>query len=168
VTAQTALGSVGRGLLAGLAGTVAMTLAQEAVSWARNRRSSVAGSLREPRTWAEAPPPAQVARQVAAVFGYRVTKRQAPLVGNAVHLGYGVALGGLYGLAQEQLRLHPLAHGAILGAAVWGLQYAVLPGLKVYSRSGGIRPERSPSTSRTTSPTAWAPPACTPRWIPAR
>lgn len=132
MTAQTALGSVSRGLLAGLAGTVAMTLAQEAVSWARNRRSSVAGSLREPRTWAEAPPPAQVARQVAAVFGYRVTKRQAPLVGNAVHLGWGVALGGLYGLAQEQLRLHPLAHGAVFGAAVWGLQYAVLPGLKVY------------------------------------
>lgn len=112
MTAQTALGSVGRGLLAGLAGTAAMTLAQEAVSWARNRRSSVAGSLKEPRTWAEAPA-AQLARRAAGLAGYRVTKSQGPVVGNVVHLGYGIALGGLYGLAQERLRLHPRAHGAI-------------------------------------------------------
>jgi hypothetical protein len=64
-----------------------MTLAQEAVSWARNRRSPIAGSLKEPRTWAEAPAPAQVARRAANVVGYRLTKRQVPVVGNAVHLG---------------------------------------------------------------------------------
>ncbi|MGH3091197.1 MAG: hypothetical protein ACRDOG_02535 [Gaiellaceae bacterium] len=132
MTGQRALGSVGRGLLAGMAGTAAMTLAQEAVSWARNRRSSIAGSLREPRTWADAPPPAQVARRAANVVGYRVTKRQVPVLGNAVHLGYGIALGGLYGLAQERLRLHPLTHGAIFGTAVWGLQYAALPALEIY------------------------------------
>ena len=132
MTAQTALGPVGRGLLAGLAGTAAMTLAQEAVSWARNRRSSVAGSLKEPRTWAEAPARAQLARRAASLAGYRVTKSQVPVVGNVAHVGYGMVLGGLYGLAQERLRLHPLAHGAIFGTAVWGFQYAVLPPLRVY------------------------------------
>jgi hypothetical protein len=108
-----------------------MTLAQEAVSWARNRRSSVAGSLKEPRTWAEAPAPTQLARRAAGLAGYRVTKSQVPVVGNVVHLGYRIALGGVYGLAQERLRLHPLAHRAIFGTAVWGFQYAVLPPLKV-------------------------------------
>ena len=57
---------------------------QEAV--ARSRGSSVvADSLKEPRTWAEAPAPAQVARKVSeGLLGKRVTKRQAPAVYEAL------------------------------------------------------------------------------------
>jgi hypothetical protein len=128
---QSALGALGRGLVAGLAGTVARALAQEAVERLRNGRSSLADGLREPRTWAEAPASAQVARRVGELLGYRITKRQVPVVANSLQLAYGVALGGLYGLAQERLRLHPLAHGAIFGTAVWGLEQAALPALRI-------------------------------------
>jgi hypothetical protein len=123
------LTAVGLGLAAGATGTLAMRAAQEAAGWLRSGSSATAATLKEPRTWAGAPPPAQVAKKV---LGRRVTKRQAPLLANALQLGYGIGLGGAYGLAQSRLRAHPLALGALFGTAVWGLQYATLPPLGIH------------------------------------
>jgi hypothetical protein len=52
-------------------------------------------AFKEPRTWAEAPAPVQLAKKA---LGPRIVKRQAPLVTAAVHWGYGSALGAVYGL----------------------------------------------------------------------
>lgn len=127
------LEALGAGLLAGAAGTVAMTAAQEAAGWIRSGQSSTLAGLRQPRTWAEAPAPAEIGRRVLqGVFDRRVTKKQVPLLTNALHWAYGIGLGGAYGLAQGTFRLHPLAHGALFGTAAWGLQYALLPAMKLY------------------------------------
>jgi hypothetical protein len=109
-----------------------MTLYQEAVARARGR-SAVGDNLREPRTWAEAPAPAQLAKKVSeGVLGKRIVKRQAPLITNVVHWGYGATLGAGYGLAASRLRVHPAAAGAAFGAAVWGLAYGLLAPLGIY------------------------------------
>ena len=119
-----------------------MTLYQEAVARARGR-SALAETLRQPRTWAEAPAPAQLAKKVSeGVLGRRVVKRQAPLITNVVHWAYGASLGAAYGLAASRLRVHPLASGAAFGAAVWGLAYGVLSPVGIYEA-----PWRYPATT---------------------
>jgi putative membrane protein len=123
-----ALTAMGKAVLAGLAGTAAMTAYQEAVSRARGR-SAAAEQLKEPRTWAEAPAPAQLAKKV---FNKRVVKRQAPLITNIVHWSYGAALGGAYGLAAARLQRNAAVQGVAFGTAVWGLAYASLTPLGIY------------------------------------
>ena len=125
-------GAALKGAVAGLAGTAFMTAYQEAV--ARSRGSSaVADSLKEPRTWAEAPAPAQLAKKVSeGVLGKRVTKRQAPLITNVGHWGYGASLGAAYGLAASRFGGNPLVQGVAFGTAVWGAAYAALTPLGIY------------------------------------
>jgi hypothetical protein len=123
---------VGKGVLAGVAGTALMTAYQEAVSRARGR-SAAAEQLREPRTWAEAPAPAQLAKRVSeGVLNRRVVKRQAPLITSVVHWTYGAALGGAYGVAAARLHKNAALQGAAFGTAVWGLAYASLAPLGIY------------------------------------
>ena len=126
------LGTVARGVAAGLAGTAAMTLYQEAVARARGR-SALAENLREPRTWAEAPAAAQLAKKLSeGVLHKRVVKRHAPLITNAVHWAYGASLGAAYGFAALRARRHALPQGIVFGTAVWGLGYGALSPLGIY------------------------------------
>jgi hypothetical protein len=127
------LGALAKGVAAGLAGTALMTAYQEAVSRARGG-SAIAETMKEPRTWAEAPAPAQLAKKLSeGVVGKRVvTKRQAPFLANAVHWSYGAALGGLYGLASSRLEKKPAVQGLAFGTAVWGFAYASLAPLGIY------------------------------------
>jgi hypothetical protein len=126
------LGAALKGAVAGLAGTAFMTAYQEA--YARSRGgSAVAESLKEPRTWAEAPPPAQLAKKVSeGVLGKRVTKRQAPLITSVGHWGYGATLGAGYGVAAARLGGNPALLGLAFGTAVWGAAYAALTPLGIY------------------------------------
>jgi hypothetical protein len=62
-----------------------MTAYQEATSRARGR-SAAAEQLKQPRTSADAPAPAQLAKKVSeGLFNKRVVKSQAPLITNVVH-----------------------------------------------------------------------------------
>jgi hypothetical protein len=123
---------VAKGVVAGVAGTALMTAYQEAVSRARGK-SATAEQLKEPRTWAEAPVPAQLAKKVSeGVFDKRVVKRQAPLITGVMHWSYGAALGGAYGLAASRLQKHAALQGAAFGTGVWGLAYASLAPLGIY------------------------------------
>src|SRR4051812_50111002 len=88
-----------------------MTALQEGTAYARGKGGQ---SFKEPRSWAEAPAPAQLAKKA---LGPRVVKRQAPLVASAIHWGYGTALGAVYGVVQSRLRAHPLVHGTVFGTA---------------------------------------------------
>jgi hypothetical protein len=124
--------ALARGLLAGLAGTAAMTLYQEAVGRARGT-SALAANLKEPRTWSDAPAPARLAKKVSeGLLHKRVVKRQAPLITTVVHWTYGASLGAAYGLAALRLRRHPLPQGLVFGTAVWGLGYGLLTPLGIY------------------------------------
>ena len=118
------LGSLARGLVAGLAGTAAMTAYQLAVARARGE----AAGTPVPRTWVEAPAPAQVVKKVATALGRgrSVTKQDVPFVTYLVHWVYGATLGMAYGAAAHALR-PPTATGALgLGTTAWGAQYAEL------------------------------------------
>ena len=124
------LGSLGRGLAAGAAGTAAMTAYQLAVAKAQGKPLETP----VPRTWADAPPPAQVVKKAAEAVGKgrSVTKRDVPLVTNAMHWGYGLSWGIAYGLAARRLRPSPLAGAAALGGGVWAAAYAELVPLGIY------------------------------------
>jgi hypothetical protein len=121
------LGALGKGAVAGLAGTALMTGYQEALARARGG-SAVADSLKEPRTWAEAPAPAQLAKKVSeGVLGRRVTKRQAPLITNVARWGtYGASLGAAYGLAASRSGRNPILQGLAFGVGAWAAAYAAL------------------------------------------
>jgi hypothetical protein len=127
-----ALTAIGKGVLAGVAGTALMTAYQEAVSRAGGK-SATAEQLKEPRTWAEAPAPAQLAKRVSeGLLNKRIVKRQAPLITSVVHWSYGAALGGAYALAAARLRKNAALQGVAFGTAVWGLAYASLAPLGIY------------------------------------
>jgi len=125
---MTPLGALSRGLLAGLAGTVAMTAYQAAVAKVRG-----SGDTTHPRRWADAPVPAQLAKRVSeGVFDHRVTLQDVPKLTYGVHFGYGTFWGGLYGLAQGSLHAPALAHGLGFGTTVWGMSYVALPPTGLY------------------------------------
>src|SRR4051794_35057771 len=116
--------AVVRGLAAGIAGTAAMTAYQLAVRKARGQPLDTP----VPRTWAEAPPPAQVVKKAAAAVGKgrSITKQDVPAVTNAMHWSYGVIWGIAYGLAARHLRPNPVGGAVALGAALWAASYAEL------------------------------------------
>ena len=119
-----------RGVVVGLVGTAAMTAAQLAAARARGRplRTPV------PETWSQAPAPAQVAKRAAEAIGEggRVTKEDVPLLTNAMHWGYGTALGVIYTLAARGSARRPFARGLRLGVAAWGASYAQLVPFGIY------------------------------------
>jgi uncharacterized membrane protein YagU involved in acid resistance len=119
-----------RGVVAGVAGTTVMTAYQLAVAKARGEplRTKV------PRTWAEAPAPAQVAKLVADRLGKgrRITKKDVPWLTDAMHWVYGVSWGAVYGLAATATGSSAVSGGAAFGTGVWAASYAELVPLGIY------------------------------------
>lgn len=107
-----------------------MTVYQLAVRKARGQRLDTP----VPRTWANAPAPAQVAKKATELLGRprAITKKDVPRVTNAMHWGYGVGWGIAYGLAARALGLRPLAGALGFGVALWGASYAELVPLGIY------------------------------------
>ena len=124
------LASLGRGVAAGLAGTAAMTAYQLGV--AKLRGEPLATPV--PHRWADAPPPAQVAKKAADAVGQgrRFTREDVPALTNAMHWLYGIAWGAVYGLAAGRGRPNPATGGALLGAGVWVAAYGELVPLGIY------------------------------------
>jgi hypothetical protein len=122
--------AVGRGVVAGIAGTAGMTAYQLAVRKARGQRLDTP----VPRTWADAPAPAQVAKKAAELAGKprAVTKKDVPLVTNVMHWGYGTWWGIVYGLAARRSKADPVTDAAVLGASLWAAAYAQLAPLGIY------------------------------------
>jgi hypothetical protein len=126
----TPLGAIARGLLAGVAGTGAMTAYQKALSRASNDESDDTPS-EDP--WQDAPAPAQVAKRVLeGVFHVEVTPAQIPLLANVMHWAYGTAWGSAYGVLQGTLRTRALLLGPAFGAGVWAASYAALVPMGIY------------------------------------
>ncbi|HTZ87435.1 MAG TPA: DUF1440 domain-containing protein [Solirubrobacteraceae bacterium] len=116
---KTPLAAVGTGLLAGAAGTVAMTAYQEAV--ARTRESEGSNV------------PAQVAeRLISALLRKQVPERYEGLLNNAMHWGYGTSRGAAYALLRESSsRRSPPTSGLLFGLGVWGASLVHLPAMKL-------------------------------------
>lgn len=132
---STPLGALGRGVLAGLAGTAAMDL----VWFRRYKRSGGEDGLVDwefsaaLKSWEDAPAPAQVGRRVVeGLFQRELPPEAAAFTNNVTHWGYGVFWGGLFGLVAGSLRSPRLSHGLALGPIAWASGYVVLPLAKLY------------------------------------
>lgn len=124
----TPLGALGRGLVAGAAGSDVIDL------FFRLTRRIAPG----PPSGFEPPEPVQKEEQPTETIARRLAEglmQRGPLearvkarAGTAVHYAYGAAWGGLYGLTRESFRAAACAPSALaFGALVWGAGLVLLP-----------------------------------------
>jgi hypothetical protein len=128
-TRTTPLGAVFKGMVAGAAGTGAMTAYQLAVAKAMGSGSSYT--------------PAEVGKRVIeGLLGREVPEDRMETLNNAMHALYGTSWGPVYGIVQSSLRPHARRHGVTFAGLVWGVSLVELPAL-------GLAPpvwEMSPQT----------------------
>lgn len=135
----TPLGTVARGVLAGAAGTAAMSGWQALAARLRAPQSNddhddetAQGDRGDESAWDEASA-AQVARRVAeGVFDLHIPARLIPALTRAMHWTYGTGWGGLYGLLRGSVRSRGLREGAVFGVAVWTVSYVQLVPMGLY------------------------------------
>ena len=114
----TPLGAVARGLCAGAAGTLAMTVYQVAVA-------KIRGS--EPSTT-----PAEVGKRVIrGVFHRRFPEEQTGKLNQAMHWGYGTTWGAVYAITDGTASQPAVPHGLAFGTFVWAASLAELPAMKL-------------------------------------
>ena len=107
--------AIGRGLVAGLAGTAAMTVSSTLEARLRGRPGSSA--------------PADAAAKVLGIQGFESDAAKERF-SNLVHWGYGTGWGVVRALARAA-GLSPAASTAAHLAAVWGTEQVMLPSLDV-------------------------------------
>ncbi len=133
-TSPTPLAAVGRGLLAGLAGTAAMTAWQALAAKlqsAGGEGAEPAGSTGDP--WEQAPAPARVAKLIGeGVFHLEVPAEKIGFLTNMMHWGTGTSWGGVYGLLAGARGRSTLGDGLAFGTVVWASSYAQLVPLGIY------------------------------------
>jgi hypothetical protein len=113
--AEKLAGSIGKGLLAGLAGTAFMTVSSTVEARLRRRKPSSA--------------PARATAKVLGIASFADEIAQARF-NDIAHWGYGTAWGVVRGLL-DALGLPPRAATAAHGAAVWGSAQVTLPALDI-------------------------------------
>lgn len=114
----TPLAAVGRGLVAGAAGTGAMTAAQTATMRLRGSEPSTV--------------PAEVGRRIVeGVLRREVPEERIEALNNAMHVLYGTSWGAVYGLVQASRRPRAPRHGLAFGLLVWGASLVELPAMKL-------------------------------------
>lgn len=94
-----------------------------------------AASPTQPRSdaWEQASTPAQVGRKLLeGVFDVEVPPDRIGLLTNAMHWGYGLSWGALYGLIQETARGPGLRDGLLFGAGMWAMSYVMLVPMGLY------------------------------------
>ena len=130
----TPLGAVARGLLAGAAGTAAMTGWQELAAKLQSSGDEGGGSSEPPKDpWEEAPAPAIVAKRVSeGVFHEDVPAEKIELLTNVTHWGYGTTWGAGYGLVAGTVGRSTLRGGLAFGTGVWLASYAQLVPMGLY------------------------------------
>ncbi len=106
---------IGKGLIAGLAGTAAMTVSSTLEAKIRGRQPSQA--------------PAKAAEKVLGIGCFENPAAENRF-SNLVHWGYGTGWGAVRGLL-DAIGLPPKAATAAHGAAVWGQAVVMLPTLDV-------------------------------------
>jgi hypothetical protein len=119
--------AVGKGLFAGAAGTVAMTVSSTIEMKLRGR-----------------PPSTAPATAAAKVLGVEPKgQKQEARFSNIVHWGYGTSWGAVRGLIAAAGLRGPRAAGAHFGV-VWGGEQVMLPTLGVAPRCGSGESKRWP------------------------
>ena len=112
------LQALGHGLLAGVAGTAALTASQLIAAKIQGSEPPTAGGT--------------VAKRILeGVFLRDVSGERLPALNQAMHWTYGAAWGGVYGVTQEALRLPLPLEGLLFGSLVGTVATAELPALKL-------------------------------------
>ncbi|HVP30668.1 MAG TPA: DUF1440 domain-containing protein [Myxococcota bacterium] len=111
---------LGAGLAGGFAGVVAMTIlqtglgrAQRALARARGGEAASGG-----QDDAESATALAAERMSRPIVRRPLNRRERRIGGSLVHLGFGTAMGGLYGLAAEEVPATTAGRGAAFGAAL--------------------------------------------------
>lgn len=128
-----------KGLIAGAAGTAAMTGHQEVRQRLARRgaqqeaENAKADDSERADPWESAPAPAQVGKRVIeAVLGWRVPPQAIPALAQVMHWSYGTLWGGVYAVVRESSRRRARLLGPLFGVGVWALSYAQLVPLGIY------------------------------------
>lgn len=132
---QSPLGAVGRGLLAGVAGTAAMTAWQELSAKLQSSEGEDGTSSEEKAKdpWEEASAPAKVGRRIIeGVFHKEVSADQIGTLTNVMHWGYGTTWGAVYGLLAGTAGRSSATGGLVFGTGVWLSSYAELVPMGLY------------------------------------
>ncbi len=136
---RTPLGAIGRGLVAGVAGTAAMT-ALQAVE--QRLTANGGGEQEPPASWDETPAPAQVGERVMhGIFHRPLRLARAPVLTNVVHWSYGTALGGWFGILQDSLAIPRGVDGVLFGTLVMASDYSTLPAMGIYKPAWKYSPK---------------------------
>jgi hypothetical protein len=114
-TLDTLAGSIGKGLLAGFAGTAAMTISSTAEARLRGRAPSTA--------------PARATAKMLGIKEFEDERAEARW-NDLSHWGYGTGWGVVRGLLAG-LGLSPRAATAAHGAAIYGTAQVTLPALEI-------------------------------------
>lgn len=131
----TPLGAVVRGALAGAVGTAAM---DGFLYWRYKAEAGTDGPMAWELSanvvdWQSAAAPALVAKRVIeGLFQVELSPRWARATNNAMHWGYGIAVGAEFGVLAGSLRRQRHVLGLLLGPVVWASGYVVLPLAKLY------------------------------------
>jgi hypothetical protein len=128
-----------RGLAAGAIGTATMTAWQELSTKLQSSDHGGDGGQaapsaeQQPDPWEQASAPAQVGRKILdGVIDRQVPPERIGLLTNAMHWGYGLSWGALYGLIQETASGPALRTGLLFGAGLWAMSYVVLVPMGLY------------------------------------
>jgi hypothetical protein len=127
------VGRVARGMLAGVAGTLAMDL----LWWSRYRRGGGEDGFADwefatgTRSFEQASAPAQVGRRAASLVGIDLPDGAAATTTNVVHWLTGVGYGAAHGLVNDGRRSAAVG-GLVTGAGAFANSYATLGALGVY------------------------------------
>jgi hypothetical protein len=114
----TPIGAIARGLVAGAAGTAAMTAAQTADLKATGGESSST--------------PGEVGRRISeGVLQREVSDDEMPVLNNVMHWAYGTSWGPLYGIVAGSRRRADRPRGLAFGLVVWGASLVHLPAMKL-------------------------------------
>jgi hypothetical protein len=130
------LAAILKGVLAGAAGTAAMTAHQE-LRQRFQRDAEPEGDRGSPKEqadpWESAPAPAQVGRRlIEGVLGQPVPARAIPALTQVMHWSYGSLLGLVYTVGRESLHVRRPLLGPLFGVSAWAASYIQLVALGIY------------------------------------
>jgi hypothetical protein len=133
------LSVIARGILAGAAGTAAMTAHQEIRQRVERgnaqpqdgEQPSSDHAQRDP--WASAPAPAQVGKRlIEGLLGRDVPATAIPVLTQVMHWSYGSVWGGAYAIVRESARRRSHLLGPLFGLGIWAASYVELVPLGIY------------------------------------
>lgn len=124
---ESTLELIGKGALAGLAGTAALTAGMMLMPHVLPQT----GPFNPERDQPKEPQNKLVESVMLALWGTLPDEQTEMMAGQAVHWGYGATWGAIYALAQGQLQLPPNTHGLLLGALVSTTASTVVPALNL-------------------------------------